>query len=74
MEGDAADSAKDILEGLNVDVNRILPVPEKAHAVAHVRGNDTYLQKYRESIENTAQFWDKVCCRSCAPQVFGGRP
>jgi hypothetical protein len=61
MEVDAADSTKDVLDGLNVDVTRIMPVPEKAHAVAHIKGHDSYLKMYRESIEDTAAFWDKVC-------------
>lgn len=60
MEQDAANSAQDILEGLNVDVTRILPIPEKAHDVAHIKGADAYLQMYRDSIEDTAGFWDKV--------------
>lgn len=58
-EGDAG-AAQEILDGLNVDVNRLLPVPEKAFAKAWIQGNDSYLQMYRESMENTSTFWDKV--------------
>lgn len=58
-EGDAS-AAQEILDGLNVDVNRLLPVPEKAFAKAWIQGNDSYLQMYRESMEDTVGFWDKV--------------
>lgn len=61
MEKEAdASAAQEILDGLNVDVNRLLPVPEKAFEKAWIQGNDTYLQMYRESIENTSEFWNKV--------------
>jgi len=60
MEADATSATQDVLEGLNVDVTRILPIPEKAHANAHIKGNESYLQMYRESIEDTNGFWSKV--------------
>lgn len=53
-------STQDILDGLNVDVNRILPVPEKAYSMAYIKGSDSYAQMYRESIDDTCGFWDKV--------------
>lgn len=58
-EGEAS-AAQEILEGLNVDVNRLLPVPEKAFAKAWIQGNDSYLQMYRESMDDAVGFWDKV--------------